>query len=300
MKGFSKELQIALVAIIGVVILFFGLQFLKGIDSLSESNTYHIEFDDIKGLSSSSAIFVSGYKVGSVHNIDFGYGNGKKTVVSVGVDKEMRIPKGTTAEIESDMLGNTTINLILGENIADLTSPGDTLQGNKNAGMLGKVGAMVPQIEKMMPKLDSILGSLNTLLADPALANSLHNVEGITTNLTQTTRELNTLMASVNKDLPSLMEHTKNTMAHADTITTQLASLDLVATFESVYATLSNVQAMTESLCKGEGSLGLLLNDDALYNNLSSTMASADSLLRDLKANPKRYVHFSLFGKKAK
>ncbi len=300
MKGLTKEVQIALVAIVGVVILFFGLQFLKGLSFFTTEDTYYVEFDNTSGLTVTSAILANGYKVGSVSDIKFGYGSGEKTVVTINVNNKMVIPQGTTAEIESDMLGNTTINLSLGDDATARIMPGDTLTGSKKSGMLGKVGEMVPQIEKMLPKLDSIMGSLNTLLADPALANSLHNVEGITANLTRTTRELNTLMATVNKDLPELMTHTTNTMANAERMTTNMAEIDFASTMKKVDATLNNVHLMTESLNNKQGSLGLLMHDPGLYNNLTSTMASADSLLRDLKAHPKRYVHFSLFGKKEK
>ncbi len=298
MKHFTQEIKIALVAIAGVVILFFGLQFLKGLSIFSTEDTYYIEFDDVSGLSSSSAILADGYKVGTVKSITFGYGTGVKSIAKIGIDQQMRIPKGSTAEIKSDMLGNTTVNLLLANNPRERVEAGDTISGQRNAGMLAKAGELIPQVEKIMPKLDSILGSLNTLLADPALANSLHNVEGITTNLSKATGDLKTMMATVNKELPELMAHTSNTMKNTDKMTSELAQVDLKATADKLDATLSNVHKLTEALQSKDGTLGLLLNDTELYNNLASTMASADSLLRDLKAHPKRYVHFSVFGKK--
>ncbi len=300
MKGITKEVQIALVAIVGVVILFFGLNFLKGLSFFTTEDTYYVEFDDISGLNVTASVYADGYKVGSVSAINFNYGNGEKTITAISIDKQMRLPKGTKAEIESDMLGNIKINLLLANNPKERVNPGDTLTGEKNAGMMGKVAAMVPAIEKMLPKLDSIMGSLNTLLADPAMANSLHNIENVTGNLTTTTKELNTLMGTLNRDMPHLMASATSTMGNADKITKSLADADLANTVAQANATLANLNKMTENINSGKGTIGLLVNDPTLYHNLNSTMSSANSLLNDLKSHPKRYVHFSLFGKKDK
>ena len=125
--------------------------------------------------------------------------------VVVGLDNQIRIPKGSSAEIESDLMGNVKVNLLLATNPRERVMPGETISGVMQNGAMGKVAAMVPTIEKMLPKLDSILGSLNTLLADPALAQSLHNVQTITSNLTTSTVELNTLMRTLNKNVSSLL-----------------------------------------------------------------------------------------------
>ena len=159
---------------------------------------------------------------------------------------------------------------------------------------------MIPTIEKMLPKLDSILGSLNTLLADPALAQSLHNVQTITGNLTTSTAELNKLMASLNKGVPVMMAKADGVLDNTNKLTSNLAALDIQTTMRQVDQTINNVQELTAKLNSNNGTLGLLMNDASLYNNLNSTMCSADSLLTNLRQHPKRYVHFSLFGKKDK
>ncbi len=141
---------------------------------------------------------------------------------------------------------------------------------------------------------------MNALLADPALAASLHNVETITSNLTVSTRELNTLMAGLNKQVPGMMKKANGVLDNTNRLTSNLASLDVQGTLDRVNATLDGAQKFTEQLNSGKGSLGLLMNDTRLYENLNSTMSHADSLVIDLKAHPKRYVHFSIFGKKDK
>ena len=300
MKFFTKEVQIALVAIVGLVILFFGMKFLKGLSMLSEGNTYMVKFADVSGLSASSPVYVNGVKVGTVESIDCDYSRPDYIVAAVGLDESLMLPVGTTAEIASDLLGNVKLELHLGDMSAGRMAVGDTIDGGMQAGLMSKAAGMLPQIQQMLPKLDSILASVNALLADPTLGRSLHNVEDITAGLTKTTAELNTLTASLNRQLPGIMGKADGVMANADTLTHTLNTLDLAGTMAKVNQTLQNVERMTAQLNSNEGTLGLLMRDPQLYNNLNATMMHADSLMIDLKSHPKRYVHFSVFGKKDK
>lgn len=300
MKLVTKEIQVALVAIVGIVILFFGLQFLKGLSIFSTNDTYYAAFEDVTGLSASSPVMADGYQVGVVREINFDYSRNKATVIAMDIDKNMRIPKGTTCELASDMLGNVKIVLLQANNPVERVAIGDTIKGVMQDGAISKLTAMLPTIEKMVPKIDSILTSLNALLADPAIANSLHNIEGITSNLNTTSRDLNVLMASVNKRAPGILDKADATMANAQQISSKLNDIDVAGTMAKVDATLANVEQMTKSLNSKDGTLGLLMHDPSLYLNLSNTMQSADSLLIDLRQHPKRYVHFSLFGRKDK
>lgn len=300
MKYFTKEVQIALVAVAGIAVLFFGLQFLKGLSIFSSSNNYYVVFDDVSGLSSSSPVYANGYKVGVVTDVTYNYATNKGVVATVSLDKQLNLAKTSRAEISTDMMGNTKVNIILGDGALGMAAPGDTISGGAELGALGMAADMVPDIQKMLPKLDSILARINILLADKSLDASLHNVEDITANLTVTTAQLNMLMASLNQRMPTMMDKADGVLGNADKLTEKLAAIDYAATLAKVDATLNNVEEMTAKLNSKEGTLGLLMRDPSLYNNLNSTMRSADSLLIDLKAHPKRYVHFSIFGKKDK
>ncbi len=300
MKYFTKEVQIALVAVAGIAVLFFGLQFLKGLSIFSSSNNYYVVFDDVSGLSSSSPVYANGYKVGVVTDVTYNYATNKGVVATVSLDKQLNLAKTSRAEISTDMMGNTKVNIILGDAALGMAAPGDTISGGAEQGALGMAADMVPDIQKMLPKLDSILARINILLADKSLDASLHNVEDITANLTVTTAQLNMLMASLNQRMPTMMDKADGVLGNADKLTEKLAAIDYAATLAKVDATLNNVEEMTAKLNSKEGTLGLLMRDPSLYNNLNSTMRSADSLLIDLKAHPKRYVHFSIFGKKDK
>lgn len=296
----TKEIKIALVAIVGILILYFGINFLKGMNLFSTNNTYFITFDDIQGLGASTPIYADGYKVGTVDGLEYDYKENGPIKVKVDINKDLRIPQGSKAEIVKDLMGNLQVNLLLANNPRERVEPGGVIPGAVNGGMMDKAANLVPVVEKMLPKLDSILTSVNALLADPALAASLHNVETITSNLTVSTRELNTLMAGLNKQVPGMVRKANGVLDNTNRLTANLASLDVQGTLNKVNQTLESAHQFTEKLNSNQGSLGLLMNDTKLYDNLTSTMGHADSLVIDLKAHPKRYVHFSVFGRKDK
>lgn len=321
----SPEMKIAAVAIVAIVVLFVGLQFLKGLDIFSDSTTYKMKFNDIDGLAPTTPIYANGVKVGIVQDIHYNYENpSEPIVVDAGFTNNMKIPVGSTAAIESDLMGNVKVLLRLGESKQYLTKNG-VINGAIDEGAIGKVKGMVPSIEALLPKLDSILANVNSLLADPSIRATLHNAEKISSDLTTSTKQLNLLMAQLNGTLPTLtgkaakmLDNTNVVMANANNgvieargalkganqmvnrLNNQLNNIDLAATMTKVNTTLEHVNHLTAQLNNGEGSLGLLLKDPSLYHNLTNTMRDADSLLINLKAHPKRYVHFSLFGRKDK
>lgn len=296
----TKEIKIALVAIVGILVMYFGINFLKGMNLFSTNNAYYMTFDDIQGLGASTPIYADGYKVGTVDGLEYDYKENGPIKVKVDINKDLRIPQGSKAEIVKDLMGNLQVNLLLANNPRERVEPGGIIPGAVNGGMMDKAASLVPVVEKMLPKLDSILTSVNALLADPALAASLHNVETITSNLIVSTRELNTLMAGLNKQVPGMIGKANGVLDNTNRLTANLASLDVQGTLNKVNQTLESAHQFTEKLNSNQGSLGLLMNDTKLYDNLTSTMGHADSLVIDLKAHPKRYVHFSVFGRKDK
>ena len=296
----TKEIKIALVAIVGILIMYFGINFLKGMNLFSTNNAYYMTFDDIQGLGASTPIYADGYKVGIVDGLEYDYKENGPIKVKVDIIKDLRIPQGSKAEIVKDLMGNLQVNLLLANNPRERVEPGGIIPGAVNGGMMDKAANLVPVVEKMLPKLDSILTSVNALLADPALAASLHNVETITSNLTVSTRELNILMAGLNKQVPGMIGKANGVLDNTNRLTANLASLDVQGTLNKVNQTLESAHQFTEKLNSNQGSLGLLMNDTKLYDNLTSTISHADSLVIDLKAHTKCYVHFSVFGRKDK
>lgn len=300
MKIFSKEVQIALVAIAGIVIMFFGLKFLKGMTMFSTDDNYYAKFSNVAGLSVSSPIYSNGYRVGVVEDVIYDYNGSNQIIAVLGLNNKMHLPNGTKAEISKDLMGNVELDLILGPNPLDQMEPGDTIFGHIQQGALAKASEIIPQVQQMIPKIDSILYNVNLLLSDPALLNSLHNVDQITTNLSMTTNELKHLSANLKTQVPGMIEKADNVLDNTNTLTKNLRDLDIAMTMAKVNNTLQNVEQMTAKLNSSDGTLGLLMRDQELYRNATSTMGHVDSLMIDLKQHPKRYVHFSLFGRKDK
>lgn len=304
----KKEIKIALTAIVALVLLFIGLNFLKGINVFKSTNTYYVKFKDVAGLAVSNPVYANGYPVGIVRTINYDYQRGENVVVAIELDDDMRVPAQTRAELETELMGGVKMLLVLGPNPAKNIEQGDTIQGGMHLGAMDKLNDMIPTVEKMLPKLDSIMDNLNRLTGDPALAATLHNAQAITDNLKESSIQLNSMMRN---DLPPMLANLKSASANANRLTANLAAIDVQTTINSVNATLTSAYNLANQLGdmstnldrklkSKDNTLGLFLNDTNVYDNLNSTLRNADSLMIDLKAHPKRYVHFSVFGKKEK
>lgn len=308
MKIFTREVKIALSAIVAIVLVYLLINFMKGVNVFKSSNTYYVRFDNIAGLAVSNAVYANGYPVGIVRGIQYDYGNHERVVVAIELDKEMHMPRGTKAELVTSLMGGVTMSLILGPNPTDNLAQGDTISGGLHEGAVEKVEALMPTIMDMLPKLDSIVTNMARLSADPALAQTLRNTAEITNNLRRTSAKLD---AMVGRDLPQMMQNLNKTSSNVERLSNNLAAINLQETMNEVNASLAevkrfsaNINAMTNDLNSKlnsrDNTFGLLLNDRKLYDNLNHTVSSADSLLINVKAHPKRYVHFSIFGKKDK
>ena len=297
MKFFTKEVRIGIAAIIALCVLIYGINYLKGIHLFKPSSYFYVKFQNINGLTKSSPVYADGFRVGIVRELYYDYNHPGNVVAEIDVEPDLRIPKGSSAELAAEMLGGVRMNLLLANNPREKYQTGDTIPGGLNSGMLGQVGDLVPQLQKMLPKLDSIMASLNVLLADPAIPATLHNIENLTANLSATSGQLQTLM---NNDIPQLTGKLNTIGDNFVTISGNLKEIDYAAAMQKVDSTLANVKMITDKLGSKDNTVGLLLNDPSLYNNLNATTANAASLLEDLRLHPKRYVHFSLFGKKDK
>lgn len=294
----KKEFTIGIAAIAALLILFIGINYLKGINMFKSESYYYVDYTNVNGLALSSPVYTNGFKVGLVRDIQYNFNKPGHIIVGIEMDDNIKIPQGSKAELVTEMLGTVKMNLIMNYNEEKIIAPGDTIEGYANNGIMAKAEEeLLPQMEKMMPKLDSILSSLNKILADPALGNTIKNAEKLTASLSQTSNHLEKLMSN---DIPTLTSNVTMITEDLKVISGNLKGIDYAETFNKIDQTLKNVYALTDKLNNKDNTIGLLLNDSELYNNLNATSANAASLLKDLQEHPKRYVHFSLFGKKDK
>lgn len=290
---FTKEAKIGLVSIISLALLYFGINYLKGINLFQPTNYYFIAFKNVKDVTVSSPVYVEGFKVGLVRDIVYDYDSVDKITVEVSLDKDMRISQGSYITIVNNFLSGAELHIHLNKYSKEYLKPGATLEGRMSEDMMQSIQQKIlPQVEVMLPKIDSILGGLQTLVNHPALAQSLDHIEKTTGMLETSTRQLNQML---NRDVPGIMSNLQTMTANFSEVSSNLKSLDLASTVHSINATLDNLKLTTDKLNSKDNSIGLLLNDKTLYDNLNSTTENASKLLLDLRENPKRYVHFSVF-----
>ena len=303
-KIFSKEFLIGLTVLITLLILFFGIDYLKGINIFKASNYYYASYTNVAGLAQSAPVTVNGYKVGLVREIEYEYDNPGHIRVELSLDKKLRVPVGSQAVLVTDMLGTSSIELRMATT-NDFHSVGDRLEGVNSTGLMDNVtNDILPAVATTLPKVDSILTAINGIVADPALLAAVKRLDNVMANIETSTRNLSTLMAST----PTLAADAKVTMGNVKDIsanltevsadlaaaTAELKKMPLDSTLANVYSISASLNDIMKQLNSKESSVGMLINDPGLYNNLNGAAASLDSLLQDVKRNPKRYISIKL------
>ncbi|MDE6449238.1 MAG: MlaD family protein [Muribaculaceae bacterium] len=293
----KRNFVIGLCVLIALAILFFGIEFLKGVNVFKPANYYSASYTNVAGLQVSAPVSVNGFKVGQVSNISYEYDNPGHVLVELSLDKALKVPQGSKAIIEADLLGTATVHLELAANDS-YHNVGDRLVGVTASGMMESVSQdLMPGVNRILPTVDTLLTNVNTLVADPALAASIARLDHITMSLAST---LDRLDRSVS-NLPAVMSNVYGITCNLDTMSRNLNSLSSRLDNAGIDATLRNVQEISTQLKElsvalnsDDSSLGQLMHDPALYQNLNGAVSSLDSLLIDVKKNPKRYISIKL------
>lgn len=291
-----KEIIISICVIVALCLLFFGIDFLKGVNVFKPANYYVATYDNVNGLSVSAPVMVNGYKIGLVRSIEYQY-DSRKIGVELSLDKNLKLPVGSKAVIVADMLGTATVELELSDN-KEFYNVGDEILSETASGLMGSISEdVLPSVAQIFPKIDSLLTSLNAIVADPALTASVKRLDAISANLAAVTSTLN----KAAKALPAVMENVDATTKNISVISNNLAVISedlknapLDSTLVNLQQTTENLRQLTEQLNDPNSSIGLLMNDPALYDNLNSAVKSLDSLFIDIKKNPKRYINIKL------
>ena len=297
MKTPKKEVLIGLCAVMALAVLYFGIEFLKGVNIFKPANYYYASYTDVAGLQKSAPVTVNGFKVGQVREISYEYDNPGHVRVELSLDRELRLPVGTKAVIEQDLLGTSTVVLHMGSS-KDFHEVGNRLEGETAQGLMGSVSEqLMPSVIAIFPKIDSLVTALNTLVRDPALSSSVKRLDDITLSLNSTMKQLN----ATARQLDPVMKNVNGITGNVNTITAdltqvsgKLAELPVDSLMNNIMVLSGNLRALSEQLDNPESTIGALTHDRALYNNLNNAAASLDSLLIDVKKNPKRYISIKL------
>lgn len=305
MKRLPKTFVIGLCVIIALLVVIFGINYLKGINMFKAANYYYASYTNVAGLTQSAPVTINGYKVGLVRDIQYEYDNPGHIKVELSLDKELKLTKGTSAILVTDMLGTSSIELVMGPG-KEFIEIGSELQGKGAPGLMENVTAdLLPGITAMLPKIDSLLTALTAVAANPAIGTSIEHLNGTMTNLETASAQLNTLMRSmpsIVKDAGVTMTNVRSMSSNLSTISNdltsvsaQLRNMPLDATMQNVMQASKSLNEILANLNNPNSSMGQLLNDKKLYDNLSNASASLDSLLIDVRKNPKRYISIKLF-----
>jgi phospholipid/cholesterol/gamma-HCH transport system substrate-binding protein len=294
----TREVRVGIMAIVAIFVLYFGLNFLKGVNIFSPIQYYYGIYEDIGGLVPSSPVFIKGYKVGQVEEIKYDFSKSSAFVVKISVTKDIKLPQAAVMELFDDgLMGGKAIRLIYSPydpNTQVMHKPGDQLACRTGSGLMDQIaGNLMPQIEKVTTQADSLMRSVRMLIDGEAVQSSLGSIQRTTSELELTSASLRKLMQ---QDMPGILRDVNVITSDFKTVSGNLSKIDFESTVGKMDVTIRDLNSITGKINKGEGSIGLLLNDQELYRNLAGTAGSADNLLIDLKQNPKRYVHFSLFG----
>ncbi|MEZ3519001.1 MAG: MlaD family protein [Muribaculaceae bacterium] len=300
-KKLGKEFIIGLSVILAIGVLITGIDYLKGINIFQPTNSYEVYYSNAAGLEKSAPVMLNGFKVGLVRDVSIDYAKPDKVKVVLALDNSLHLPDGTTAQLGSTLLSGAMINLIVGSG-PGVVAQGSVLPATESADMMTALQEEVlPAVSGIIPKIDSLLYNLNVLVADPALLSSIQRLDGITGNLYAASGSLNSAVGAVNGQLPAIMRNASHASVRLDTIADNLAALSadlrtlpLQSTMANVERVTANLEAFSAQLNNPESTLGRLTTDPQLYNQLNRVTADVDSLIVDIKRNPKRYISIKL------
>ena len=296
---YAREIKVGALATICLFLLFFGFNFLKGVNIFSPTNSFHGTYYDLHGLEEQAAVKIRGHKVGQVDRISYDFTRDSAFTVDISIKKDIVLPQGTQMALVADgLLGGMAIELQLPEETAGPIAKGSFLPTTYVPGLMESVqGELLAHVDEAIQDVDSLVAQLRGQVEGDHLKNTLTNVDRISGDLTGVSADLKRMM---NKQVPTIVNNADTAIANLNVIVADLKKADLAATVARVDTAVDGVNGLIADVRSKEGTLGQLIYNKSLYNHIDATVISADSLLVDLKAHPKRYVHFSIFGKKDK
>ena len=302
---YAREIKVGVLATVCIFLLFFGFNYLKGVNIFSSIHSFHGVYTNIHGLELQAPVYIRGYKVGQVDNIDYDFTRDSSFIVDISIKRNINLPEGTRMALVSDgIMGGMAIELILPatevaskEDIAYLPT-GATIPTTVVPGLLdGLQEAVIQPLSNTLASLDTLVGQLQAQLDNNHIESILSNADIAVADLQSSSKQLKQVMSH---QVPSVITKLDTTMSDLQQVVTDVKAANIKATVARVDTALNNVNYLIADFRSPNGTVGMLLNDKGLYNHIDSAVVSVDSLLVDLKANPKRYVHFSLFGAREK
>lgn len=302
---YTREIKVGVLAVICVFLLFYGFNFLKGVNIFSPTNSYHGVYTNLHGLEEQASVFILGHKVGQVDRLHYDFTKDSAFTVDISIRKDIVLPEGTSLALRADgLLGGMALELLFPEDATEklqqqaLIAHGATLPTVYIPGIVENLqNELIAKIANAVEQVDTLVAQLNGQLEGDHLKSTLANVDRISGDLTDVSGDLRRIM---NTQVPGIVNNADTAIANLNTVIADIKAADLKATVARVDTAIGGVNAVIADVRAQKGTLGQLIYNKSLYNHVDATVISADSLLTDIKAHPKRYVHFSVFGKKDK
>lgn len=289
----SRNALIGLAFIASLVMIYFGINFLKGMNVLKKQNQYYALFDDVSKLLISSPIYVKGYQIGLINKIEMVSDDPMRFSVGLNLSEDIRIPKGSHLEYGLDLFGASTVNLIMAKSDVYLEK-GDTLTGGKEAGLMDGVATVMPKADSILLRVDSLIYSLQKIVANPGWEQSIKGIGSTVEQLNNSSASLNRMIGSLERELPEISRNLTSVSSDLKEVSKELSEMDMASTFASIDETVNNLKLLTAKINSDDNSLGLLLNDTKLHDSLNVTIDMATKLLEDIRQNPDRYLTIRL------
>lgn len=305
----SNEVKVGVTAILTILAFIYLYNYLKGKDLFSSMASYYTIYDDIGGLTESNPIEINGFKAGVVQSINLINDNTGRILVELSIRKSYPIPKGSVAEITSaSLIAGMKVRILFGPG-PEVYKNGDTITGRLSVPLMAIFEKeFIPvknKISDLVDVIDSTISGLNSIINSRDFRESISNLNSTTDNIEEIVGTKKEEIKSAIKDLSAFTGmlaansgKIDKTINNINTITDSLSASGIFETFTALKSTLEETRELLDGINKGKGSAGQFINNDILYQNLTASLESLDILLRDLKENPKKYVHFSIFGRK--
>ena len=289
------------------MVKLFSYNYLKGINLFENTRTFKIVYAKVDGLSPSNPVTLNGYKIGKVQKINFNHNNTKELIVDVIIENDVKFSKTSKAELyETGLIGGKAIAIIPDYDNNVIANSGDYLIGVVKPGLTDLVNQIMPQIqlqlETVMKKAEIVLSNVNSLFDEKtkeSLKSSIDEFGSLTNSLSETSANINDFIKDNSPNLTTTIDNLNETSLTIKDISNSISEVDLNLILTNLDSPISNLNKITNKLNQGEGTAGKLLYDDGLFKNLDDATKNLEELIEDIKLNPKRYVHFSIFGKKS-
>ena len=288
-KNISRNALIGLAFLASLFMIYFGVNFLKGVNLLKQQEQYYAVFDDVTGLLISSPVYVKGYQVGLISKISMIEGDPIRFSVAIRMEKDISIPDDSHLEYETDLFGASVATLVLG-NSSNLLRPGDTFRGRMMVGLMEGASKLMPSADSILNRMDSLLLSLQKIASHPSWDKSITGMGETMDQLNLSSRSLQRVMTSLERELPKITSDLDDITGDLSKLSNDLSSVDIQQTYREIDEAVSNLKLVSEIFNGRDNSMGFLLNDKRLHDSLNVTIETATKLLEDIRLNPERYL----------